>query len=262
MHILVAQSDLDREKEKFIFRSFPNMAARRGPPQGRKRSAAQAWRVPMVTPRQVRGRYQDYGRAFAGRRVAEGGELKFLDTDVGTAIAGIGTAQERANLAIVPQNNTESGRVGRKVVIRKIHFKGEATMAGATAATSTSNIVKFMVLQDMQTNGAEWTATTLLESDSIYSYNKLANKGRFKVLKTKICKLKAGGAAPSGAAFVFSEDVAQVNFNLDCNIPIEYDDTAATGATSTTRTNSIWFVAQAALAGVTLVGTSRIRYTD
>lgn len=190
-------------------------------------------------------------------------EVKFLDTNIGTAIGTVAQTLESANLVIIPQGDTESSRQGRKVMVKKIHCKGELVLTAATAAANTSETVKVYVLQDKQTNNAQFTAAQLLESDVMFSFRNLANQKRFKILWQDTICLQAGGAAASGAAFVFSEARQKFSCNLNVNIPITYDNSDTDGAIDTQTENTLYFVTQSATGAiVTLTGQARVRYTD
>lgn len=215
---------------------------------------------PPSLSRAQKGYYQRSG--YYGI-TASRGERKFLDTDVGGDIGGIAPTMEFSNLTVVPQGDTESQRIGRKISIKSVDFKGTLTLAAATVATSTSDNVRMMLVLDTQTNGAQFAATDLLESDSYFSFNNLANSGRFRVLKKMEYSLSADGAAASGAAFTFGEVTRRVGFHYKCDIPIEYDNSATTGAITTVRSNNVFIVTQASTGNiVTLAGQARIRYAD
>ncbi len=101
----------------------------------RRRAAKQKRRV-----RQRRAQPVSYGRRATSR------ELKFFDTDVNDAvIAGTMTIN---NLTIIPQGTTESTRIGRKVRVRKISWKYQILLDAKTVATTTSDIVKCMLVLD------------------------------------------------------------------------------------------------------------------
>jgi len=206
---------------------------------------------------------KDRRSGFYGRFSGPQAERKFLDTSLNT-IGSITTGQEKLLCTIVPQGNTESERIGRKIRVKKMSIKGILTLAAATAEANSSAAVKLMMVMDTQTNGSAFAATDLLETDAFSSFNNLANSSRFRVLKSKTMIFKCGGGAPTGAAFAFSEDVKAFNWNIKCDDIIEYDNTAITGAVGTHRSNSIWFVAQATTTGIVTLGNAncRIRFTD
>ncbi len=188
------------------------------------------------------------------------GELKFLDTVVSDT--PITAAMVIQNLTVIAEGNGESQRVGRKVTIKSVHIKGVITLIPATDAANTSDKVFGMLVQDMQTNGAAFTALDLIDTNVIASFRNLANSGRFKVLYKKTFMFNAGGAAPSGAAFVFSSAQRDVNINKKCNIVMEYDNSATTGVITSVRSNNLYWVTQSTNGVTNSVLTARIRYSD
>ncbi len=224
-------------------------------------SRARAQRAGGRRRRQARQFRVGYDRTggFYGRYTS-GGERKFFDTDV--SLNPVTAALVVNNLTIVPEGNRENNRIGRKITVTNIHIRGAVSLLAPTVATNSSSIVIGMLVQDTQTNGAAFTATDLLETDAFTSFANLANSQRFKILKKKVWNLSSGGGAPSGAAFVMSEDNRYVSCNLKCNIPIEYDNSATTGVVTSVRSNNLYWVTQSDnAAGITQLN-ARIRYTD
>ncbi len=214
-----------------------------------KKSAKQAFR-----------KGYDRTGGYYGRYTGQSGELKFLDTVV--TDTPITAAMVIQNLTVIAEGNGESQRVGRKVTIKSVHIKGVMTLIPATDAANTSDKVFGMLVQDMQTNGAAFTALDLIDTNVIASFRNLANSGRFKILMKKTYMFKSGGAAPSGAAFVFSSDQRNVNINKKCNIVMEYDNSATTGVITSVRSNNLYWVTQSTNGVVNSVLTARIRYSD
>ncbi len=119
-----------------------------------------------------------------------------------------------------------------------------------------------MVVQDTQTNGAAFLAADLIDVDTFKSFRNLSNSQRFKVLYKRVYNLKVSGAAPSGAALVFGEDVRDINVNISCNVPIEYDNSATSGVITSVRTNNLYWVTQSSTSSTAIVANARLRYTD
>ncbi len=200
---------------------------------------------------------------YYGRYTGINAEHKFLDTS--TTDATVTSAMKKFNLCVIEEGPGESKRIGRKVRVKNIHYKGTLTIPSQsdTFAFSSAHCVVRLV-QDKQTNGAEFGATDLLETDSFLSFNNLANSKRFRVLFTKYVTLVSPSvAATSATVFNTSEDSTWVNFNIPCNIELEYDNTATTGAISTMRSNSLWITFSTSDNELLAIGgTVRIRYSD
>ncbi len=222
---------------------------------GRRKTMA-----PFRAPRRMFVPGRDRTSGFYGRYAGKGAEHKFFNTTVSST--PITAAMIIQNLTVIPEGNGESDRIGRKVTIRSVHIKGQMTLIAATALTGTSEKVFAYLVQDKQTNGAVFAATDLLDTDSVISFRNLANTSRFKILLKKTYVFKAGGAAPTGAAFGFSQHTVDININKTCNIVMEYDNSATTGAIGTVRSNNLYWVTQAAGATVNSVIIARVRYSD
>ncbi len=206
--------------------------------------------------RRVKRRRKNYKPALSIYKLASG-ELKFHDLDVDVTIASAGTVT--ASLNIIAQGVTESERVGRKCLIRSIGWKFSLNLPATATANSTSDIVRVILFQDKQCNGATATVTGILETADFQSFNNLANKGRFRTLMDRTYAISAQGGTGASA----TEKVVEDSFYKLCSIPIEYDNTFADGRITTIRTNNIGvlFIAQTG-ALISLASKFRLRFSD
>jgi len=236
-------------------------------PFGRK---VQRARLQLATPMVVAGATRSVG--YYGRMSNTGTEQKFLDVQIADASVGAtGDIQNSGTLLVIASGAGESQRVGRKVTIRKMMVRGEATLNeydGATAAdASAANRVRIIFYLDKQCNGAAATAGDILGPGTVNvnSFNELVNKGRFTILKDKIITLNPMALAKDGTNYVRPRVNKSFFFAKKCNIPIEYD-TGGTGAITEIRSNNIGclLVADSAVAGFpcTVTALVRFRYTD
>ncbi len=237
----------------------------------------------MSYKRKARRRRRGRGKRVAGRRwpavsagearaIAFGaapvyytrGEAKFFDTDLDAVFGTMATNMELANLNIIPQNNTESGRIGRKVVLTRVDIKGIMTLPSTATIANSTSTVRLLLVCDKQTNGAAFVATDIWDTDVIGSFNNLANSTRFRVLKSKLFEFKAYGVShTTGDVVLTTEDEQAFAFNVNLNLPIEFDNSLATGVVSTQRSNSLWLVSQSSTGVVTMTeATARIRFKD
>ncbi len=199
-----------------------------------------------------------YGRFFGpGAK-----EKKFLDTELDDA--GVTALMTSVNLCVVPQDDTESGRIGRKINITNIRIKIELTLLTGTAASTSSAGVWLLLIQDTQTNGAQYAGTDVLDTNTWLSYRNLANQERFKILFSKYVTFNSPGAGNTAAGtFDTLECKRVVKVNKRVSIPIEYDNSATTGAITTQRSNSIGWSTLADINNLILTdGVCRIRYID
>ncbi len=179
-----------------------------------------------------------YGQQTRGRMATMATELKFHDLNIDdTVIAQNGTIAQ-ASCNIIVQGTTESQRIGRKCTIRSINWRFQVQLDQAST-NSSSETVRVLLYLDKQTNGTAATALGILETDDFQSFNNLSNKGRFLTLMDRTYALNKTVGAGDGTTNIFGE--WQINDTLfkQVNIPIEYDNSASTGALSTQRTNNI-----------------------
>lgn len=217
-----------------------------------------SYRAPI--PRSIVGRVQTSG--YYGRFQPAGIEMKFLDTIEGLTIFGTSGTICAPSLNIVPQDDTQSGRTGRKITIRKIQIRGQAYLPNTLVAATTGDTLRMLVVLDQQANGANPTVAQILESADTNAFYNMANSSRFRVLwdKKMVMNATAGGAPTATASF--GEVYKNISWFKACNIPIEYDATASTGALTTIRSNNLMVIG-VSNEGIAQVGwTCRIRYSD
>lgn len=208
---------------------------------------------------------------YFGRVAGSDAERKFLDVTIAdNSISATGDIQNSGTLIVIPQGAGESQRVGRKVVIRKIMFRGEATLneyAGTTEAdASAANRVRIIFYVDKQCNGAAATAGDILATATPVSngFNNLNNRDRFLILKDKFIDLNPMALAKGTTNYVRPRVNKSMFFARSCELPIEYSST--TGAITEIRSNNIGclIIADSAATGFAcaVTGTVRFRYTD
>lgn len=192
---------------------------------------------------------------------AAGAEHKFLDTTVAATTAAAAGTILSSSLNVIAQGNGESDRAGRRVTVKSVMMRACARLPSSASGGSTSDVVRVIVYQDKQTNGAAATVTDILESADYRAFNNLANKNRFVILKDKTMELNVGGGSATGT-IVFAEYFKHFNAFKKVNIQIEYDNSVSTGAISSQRSNNIGVLAISRDGTATIEYTARIRYTD
>ncbi len=230
-------------------------AARRRP--GTYRSGAASSRARTIAA--ARGKYRKIGyyRSPSQQR----GELKFWDTtpsDVVTVVTG----EVINSLNLVPQNITETGRIGRKIRIKKIHCRYNVILQPFTTANNpTGDILRVIFFQDTQCNGVAANTTDILDSAAYLSHNLLVNRGRFRILKDTFHVMNQPTIMTNAADTFYSpESLKHGNFSFTGDVPIEFSGT--TGAITEVRSNNfgILLISRNALVG--FAGYCRVRYTD
>lgn len=197
------------------------------------------------------------------RRATPFRELHFLDTAQAYTVPTVFNQPASSCLNVIPQDDTQSGRTGRKVVVESIHFHGMVAFTGTGVALVQSTYCDFYIVQDTQANGANPTIvganTGFVTTNNINTMQRtLANVNRYRVLK----KIRVLCDPTAGAGTV---GTIQVPFDayIRCKIPIEYDASAATGAIGTIRSNNIFLCSgQSGTSDMTVevVGNVRIRF--
>ncbi len=202
------------------------------------------------------------------RRLASRGELKFLDTTkAATASATTGTLLDDS-LVHIAQDASENGRIGRKVVIKALHLKGIITFSSTATLTQTNNAVRVIIFWDKQANGAAATMSEIINSSGTVDYlsfRDLSNSGRFKILYDHSRPLNSQAVLQDAAGT--GDNLPQTflfNVNWKCNIPIEYDSSAADGSLATIRSNNIGImtVCHEAAVAPTIEYNCRVRFVD
>ncbi len=177
--------------------------------------------------------------------------MKFHDVDIDDAvIASGGNIIANGSVNLIAQGVTESQRVGRKCTITAIGWRFRIILPeqDAVATPASSDLIRVILYWDKQANGATAVNTDILESSNIFSFNNLANSGRFKTLMDRTYPINYLNLASDGAGVVSHGNVIlQDSFYKKCNVPIEFS--GATGALTEIRSNNI---------GVMVVGLNNI----
>lgn len=217
---------------------------------------AQAWTGPQVVHPILVG-VTRRGR-FAGQPI----ELKFHDLNFDDAVVAAAGAIS-TSLNIIAQGTTESERIGRKCTLRKIGFRFEMQLGAQTAASACNDVVRVMLVQDKQANGAVPTISGvngILASADYQSFNNLNNKNRFRTLmdRTYDINQKAGGG--DGTTEDYGAVIKSDAFYKDLNVPIEFS--GATGAITEIRSNNLILLVISKSGLATFNSKFRLRFSD
>lgn len=186
-------------------------------------------------------------------------ELKFLDTTINQASIGTGGVIF-PSMNIIPQGDTQSNRLGRKVVVTKINARFAVLNVTAVAGVSGSSI-RVILYVDKQCNGAAATVAQILATADWRSLLNLDNSMRFQILKDQIYTLNI--TAPSGTAgTAWITERQDVVWNVKCRVPIMFDNSTITGAITSITSSNIGVLAVCSDAEGDISGFVRIRYDD
>lgn len=203
------------------------------------------------------GFYKQFG---SGKDTA--GELKFFDTPItDAAIATGGTIFPSMNL--IPGGSTESTRIGRKCTIREIAWRQKYVLdeKDAVATPTKGDVIRAIVYQDKQCNGAAATGAQILDSVTPTGFYNLENMGRFRILMDKVFPMNPVNMASDGAGLVSTSKVSKfMSFRKKCNVTLEFG--GVTGALTEIRSNNIGILLTSSDNNVGLASTVRVRYSD
>lgn len=228
---------------------------------GQSKAIVPKSRVPLkkrrMTPTPLQRGYLRTGGNY-GRFSGSTAEMKFLDTTVSFNFDNTGEVPATgSSMNLVPQNDTDSGRTGRKFSIKSVFIRA---IMSQTAGTESGNSLRFCIVQDTQCNGAAPVWTDVFSTTSSLSHRNLSNVQRFKILKDEWCEINAS----AGVATAFGQKIKAFKWGKKVNIPIEYSSGNTDGAITGLRTNNIFLLAAAAVGDDTtsFTGVFRIRYSD
>lgn len=206
-------------------------------------------------------RVGSYGKSQSRRACLLGThpEKKFLDIVVSEDMF---TGGNTLSLAEIPQGITESSRVGRKVIVTDIMFKGHITNPEA-AAGLTNNELRVLVIQDTQTNKVAFPQAKY-NFAAVRGYRDLSSAQRFKTLHDKNYVVNHSAAMGDDVSVDKMKTWIGVKFSIKCCVEIEYDTSLTTGVLSTQTVNSLTLLLyrDTAVVQPELNGTLRIRFVE
>lgn len=196
-----------------------------------------------------------------GRFQPSGVESKYVDSNLTVNTVPATTAAFGwGSINSIPVGDGPSARIGRQITVTSIQMQYTLDIHH----TETNVIyLRVMVCLDKQCNGVAATATDVMAANHLFSYRNLDNSERFVVLHDKTLRYSPSSLTAAGS-LRYSGPSIQYVFRK-CNIPIVYDNTAATGAIATIRSNNLFVVCwlsghQTALNDFKAIG--RLRYRD
>ncbi len=196
--------------------------------------------------------------------VGQRSEKKFFDTLHAAAVVPL-AGVVLPSLNLVPQDTSESGRIGRRIKITNVDMIGQIHLAQG-AAILTDNIRVFIVL-DTQANKAAPALGDYLDGTPQYkSFRNLVNRGRFRTLHTfRMDVMPTYGGPANGGEFNRTWEWHK-SFSPQDQIVVEFNSTL--GAQSEITSNNIVVMAitssgiVAAANGAQLSYNARIRFHD
>jgi len=191
-------------------------------------------------------------------------ETKYIDSAINTgplaattyALVSFSGPLSGTSLNLIAIGNTSETRVGNKVNIQTIRFRGQVDLASNVIGAAR---VRITLILDTQCNGSPPNPTLIFTDANIDAFQEIDNVGRFKIIKDKFITINSHFGIPgtsTGAA------VVPIKFNHKAkNVPIHYS--GSSGAITEVRSNNYIMVVNTNVGGVvTLQGKSRVGYKD
>lgn len=196
----------------------------------------------------ARGNYM-YGRL--------GPERKWLDTSLTqTPVSSTGNISI-ASLNLIDSGTGASERVGKRVTLTSIAFRGVAYLNATATAGNTADVMRMIVYLDKQCNGGAAAVTDILGAATYNSFNNLDNSDRFTTLFTRKFCLNARGYSGTSSTQV----LVPIKHYYSCKIPVELHENATTTISDVKSMNvGVLLISQDGL--VNVEGQFRVRFTD
>jgi len=216
-------------------------------------------RKPRIVPGFTRtgGAYSRAYRANPSRALTLGVpvEKKFYDSSWGpTTLAGTSTIV--STFLAIAQGTTEVTRVGGKINVCNINFRGE--ILGLNSTDGAPEVVRCIWLWDKQANGAAPTATDILAADHINAFLNMDNTERFQIVKDKMYTIDTNCYDTVGDVIFSNSKIVKLNYK--CSVPIHYSST--TGAITEIKSNNFIFLFVAIGAKAAIRYRVRVKFTD
>jgi len=213
----------------------------------------------------------------AAQNVRTGGfvgrELKFSDLEMtNQAFSGSwGTLEDSTadSLTGIGQGNGESQRLGRKYSIQSLHIRGFVEVAQVESQTAPLDdiLARLVVVWDQQTNGAQLTATDVMDAgltDDINSFRNLQHTGRFRVLKDKTFRIALNSQTNEGAINLFAAPKIEIPFKMNFDFkknPIVVTTSGTANQITAVSDNSIHLIGIATSTRALINYQVRVRFT-
>ena len=198
-------------------------------------------------------------------------EVKFADFEsVDDAFATTWATMEPAasveSISAVAQGDGESQRDGRVYHIKSLHVQGRFHMdvAEAAAAPQPDLVARICVVWDTQTNGAQLTATNVMDggaSDDWDAFRNLQFSKRFRVLFDRKVIIKPSLLNEGGVnAFAAGSPNVLFKFNHTFRTPMKVICSGTTGVIASVTDNSLHVIGVANSTQALLSYQARVRF--
>lgn len=208
------------------------------------------WNLMAKKRRNIRRSYRGLNRRGVASR-----ETGFVDNAL--AAFECSTTGTIALVNTVPQGASVNQRVGKKIILKSMQFRGQ-WIAGQTTVTADAAVI---LVYDKRPTGALPAITDILVTVNSQSFNNDANSGRFQIIKRWDSNFVGPSVAPTNETAVQSADY----FVKLRNLPVVYK-AAGTGAIGDIEQGALYLVSVGDKATGTLAPiwstAQRLRFLD
>ncbi len=188
------------------------------------------------------------------------------DTQAAAVVPTQATAIITSVIGGIAQNVSATGRVGTRAFVWNIDIRGAFVLPAGTAESG-GDIIRCMVVQDKQSNGATPSIAEVLDvtgTEPIYAFRNLENTRRYNILMDKTVSLEYDAAGGNGTAIetVQIRKLFSFSKHFESGLKVVYDTLDATGADNKIMDNNVWVMVFSRRGAPTVEWESRVRYTD
>ena len=186
----------------------------------------------------------------------------YFDSAVGFDLSGTTTTVILINP--IAQGTGVTQRVGKKVVMKGLQFRGESRNVGATAGRVRQS---YMIVYDKRPTGSLPAITDILITNSPVSLNNDNNAGRFRILKRVDQELLGNTVLTAGAMPALSDcSAVSEDWYLDMkSAPVTYK-AGGTGTIGDIEEGALYFVCTGdnpgSVGSSVMDGNCRLRFLD
>lgn len=182
-------------------------------------------------------------------------EQTITNVSPGTDLLPVGDS----TLMEIPQGTSESERIGRKCILKKIMIRIDIEMIQQDNSSFTEDTIRLVLFEDHQCNGIQASLSGLLQAPvDTYSFRQMAVSRRFRVLWDQTLQLNNLVGAGNGTTNNFGRRVYHMERYYNLNLPLNFK--FATGDVSELQENNVVFTAISKHGRCTLKGKIRLRF--
>ena len=190
-------------------------------------------------------------------------EKRFLDSNYnfGNVVA---VGERVTSFLDIAAGTGESDRQGRKICLKGMNLRIRAYVPPAIYGAGSNNghdVLRCVLVLDKQTNGALANVTDVLESGSIFAFNNLVNRGRFRTLMDHFEDLKSPITWNGTNDYVGGKDVI-INKYFKFKKPLYIEYSSTTGGIAERASNSLFLMMISENGICNAHAYFRVRFTD